>query len=261
MRTIRTVLVLALLGLAACSPARTGVTGNTLTTNIHPPVSMTAGADFALHGSGTLWVNATSMPRLMNPPLASLGYAVFSRSQSGPVTESAHAFILHLQDAQAWRFAPDSWPLYQSLGSPRSMGEDSVTWTSRILRVPARGDWISDAWLAAGREVPEFWIAKRWASLQSDSIKTVLEYREPWPASFESFDSLDLLLGGVEAQQDLQGFLARAGKAFTVSREYTPLPRDGGGKSMLLPAAKPDTAQLIGDVAPVDRGSETLTWH
>lgn len=250
-RLLISICLLATGALCACTAARTGTVGNTLTTNTRPQVSLTANAPLQRASSGTLWVVGTNSARSMNPPMVELSYALFAQGapdQNGPVTASAHAFIMRLPD-ENWHFSPDSWPHFQVLPFGGTASAGNLPWPGRLLRVPAEGDWISDMWKANGRDVPEFWLAKRWAETLGETAKGVMEYREPWPEGLD-----ETMVFGKGAEQ-LAEFVKRADAAFTMTTEYTGLPETAPANSLTLPALQPDTLRLVGDIDATDRGN------
>ncbi|MDL2272470.1 DUF4851 domain-containing protein [Desulfovibrio sp. OttesenSCG-928-I05] len=238
--------------LCACSPARTGTVGNTLTTNTRPQISMTANTPLQRADSGTLWVAAKNSGHSMNPPMVEFSYALFAdsaASQGGPVTVSAHALLMRLPDSRLWRFSPDSWPQFQTLPFGASASGD-LLWPARLLRVPAEGDWISEMWKTNGREVPEFWLAKRWADTLGETAKGIMEYREPWP------DGLDETMMFGESAELVAAFIKRADAAFSMDMSYTGLPETVPAAAMTRPAMRPDTLRLVGDIDAAD-GSDS----
>lgn len=240
------------LGLAACTPARTGTVGNTLTTNIRPTVSLTANPPMQLFGAGTLWVRASNNNRSMNLPTVRFSYALFSTTKEGPVTDSAHAAIMHLPDNNQWRFSPNPWPRFLTLSFGEVGVSDDNLWPSRLLRIPSEGDWISDVWKANGREVPEVWLARRWADTLGEIGMAVMEYREPWPEGLNEFMLGDALFG--DGTEMIAAFSRRAQNIFSMSNEYAGLPDEESLPAINLPARRPNTLRLIGDIDPVDRG-------
>lgn len=236
-----------LVHLSGCSPARTGLAGPTLTTNTRPAISITANPPLEPAAGGLLWVSLPNNRDLLSSVSASFNYAVFGEpGGSGLVTRHAHAILARLSDSQLWTFEPDTWKDPNAFTHATGPGPEGYAWTTQLMRVPSRGDWFSDLWLANGRKTPQVWLAKRWASLLDGANKAVLEYREPWPDCLE-FTAPDMLLITGDSAACLGGFNSRAAKAFTVSRQNTPL--GGPAPAPLLtamPRGMPDTGKLVG---------------
>lgn len=245
---------------AACSPSRTGMNGNTLTTNARPYVSMTANAPLALQGTGRLWISGEVTSKL-STPLVSLDYALFSDNASGPVTNSAHIFLAKIQDSTAWYFTPDSWPLCGIVASGLTLGADVLPWPSRIIKTPAAGDWISEMWRANGRNVPEYWIVKRWAAILDSDTKAIMEYREPWPDCLEEYLPGSIMFSG-DNGQCLHHFLKRSAEAFSVGFEPAAFPNGSSLPPGLKPSGTmPATKNLIGEISRYAAGGDNDSWE
>lgn len=248
-------LALALAVLSGCSPAQTGLTGNTLSTNTRPAISITANEPLQPVASGRLWVSMANNRDLFRNSTAAFNYAVFSEpGGSGLVTRHAHATITRLNDNMSWRFQPDTWRESNAFTFSRNSPLEGYRWTMQTLRVPSQGDWFSDMWVANGREVPEVWLAKRWGALLNDSNKAVLEYREPWPDCLEAVDT-DLLLISGDSAACLSGFNSRAANAFTTAAANTPLEGTQPASVLtIMPASSPNTLRLVGEVTETGIG-------
>lgn len=252
------ILALALAMLSGCSPARTGLTGNTLSTNTRPAISITANEPLQPMASGRLWITMANNRDMLRSSTAAFNYAVFSEPNgSGLVTRHAHATLTQLNDDMNWRFQPDTWRESNAFTFSRNSALEGYRWTMQTLRVPSRGDWFSDLWVANGREVPEVWLAKRWGALLNNSNKAVLEYREPWPDCLEAVD-MDLLIISGDGAACLSGFNSRAANAFTTAAENAPL-SDTPPASVLtiMPAGSPDSLRLVGGLTETGIGSSS----
>ncbi len=246
-------LVSSLAVLAACAPLQTGVTGNTLTTNKTPTVSVTAEPPMTLAGHGRLWVPAGS-DEMGIAPLASFDYAIYADTNSGPVPRFAYAAIVRLSDDNNWYFEPQSWKLPGSFSLNSDPGPIGLAWTTQLLSVPGAGDWATEVWKANKRQTPETWLAKRWIASMDDDLRVLMEYREPWPQCLHAYDHDTPLIGGKEGDC-LRQFNARADKVFHVSGE----PADLNAASvppagLVMPSTTPDTERLVGKVKYIDRG-------
>ncbi len=250
-------LVFGLALLAGCSPARTGLTGSTLSTNTHPPISITANAPFKPVASGNLWVMVPNDTEVMSSSMASFNYAVFGDgSTSGPVTRHAHAIISRLSDSSNWYFAPDTWKAPDAISGVALSGGMNLggyAWSAQLLRIPSQGEWFSDFWVANGRGVPKLWLAKRWTANLNSSNRAVIEYREPWPDCLQNFNP-DLMIVGGDAGACLSDFEARAGKVFTASAQETPLNDMAPAQALQArPAHQPDAKKLLGEARATGR--------
>jgi hypothetical protein len=244
-------LVLAgiMIPLAACSPARTGLVGNTLTSNTRPAISITANTPLQPVAGGRLWFDLPS-PQIQSSATASFAYAVFSiPHNSGPVAVHAHAIISRLEDTNAWRFQHDSFKDPKALSFSSGIAHGGYGWTAQIMHTPARGDWFSELWVVNGRQVPEAWLAKRFAALLNDGNKAIFEYREPWPVN-ASMPAMDPLITDISGDA-LTSFSQRADKAFSVSAERGSFEGAPTAPSALpvLPDIIPNLLRLVGEVA------------
>ena len=251
-------MALALLLLSGCYPARTGLVGNTLSTNTRPAISITVNEPLQPVASGRLWIPMSSSRDLFRSSIASFNYAVFAEpGGTGMVTRHAHATITRLEDNLTWRFQPDTWRESNALTFGRDSGLEGYRWTTQVLRVPSQGDWFSDLWVANDREVPEVWLTRRWSALLNDGNKAVLEYREPWPKCLEGL-SPDLLLFTAENSSCMIDFDNRAAMVFTTAAENTPLDAVFPASQLTnMPSSRPDSLRLVGGVAETGRGDHS----
>ena len=237
--------------LSACSPAITGVTGNSLTRNNFPSATITANEPLQLLGYGRQFVTLRS-DILTLRPTGIFDYAVFSDSKEGPVTRSAHSIMLRPTDQNQWRFVLESWRGPNTFFM-RGTGFDGMNWTEQLMSVTSQGDWFSDMWVASGREVPERWLAKRFSATPADFVRMVAEYREPWPDCMApDIRSLELVSN---ADECLGPFLKRADTAFSIQRAALDTSVPPAGPSVLtLPPTAPNATRLAGEVEERDMG-------
>ena len=73
-------LLFATLVVAACTPARTGVIGDTLTTNVKPFISITGLAPLRVSAHGRQWLGAATN-QMGTTVTVSFDYAVFADSR------------------------------------------------------------------------------------------------------------------------------------------------------------------------------------
>ena len=228
--------------LPACSPARTEVAGNALTTNVRPYISIAGASSLLVKAHGRLWADSATDLAASNVSVA-FNYAIFADSDSGPVTRYAYAAIARLSQSASWRFEPQS---NRSDGA-FSFGQDG-DWTVQLLRVPGQGDWSSDIWRKNGRETSEFWIAKRWNSSLNAGSRVVMEYREPWPGGFDLVSSDFATLRG-EAAEVVQAFIARADAAFVVEKTKGDFSKPAPQQKLTVDqGALPDIPKLVGRI-------------
>ncbi len=232
---------------AGCSPARTGVAGNTLSTNTKPPISITAKAPLRLMASGSLAVSIPNDKETLSSAVISFPYAVFGEGDaSGPVTRHAHAILAKLEDSQNWSFQPDTVWKPRNASITSSKGPDGYTWTTQLLLVPSQGDWFSDLWVANGRSVPKIWLAKRWSALLDDTTKAIYEYREPCAGCLPE-DALAFPLLDADSAARLKEFSNRAA-AFTTSAQNTPLTDTAPEQTLRArPEKLPNAGKLVGE--------------
>ena len=237
--------------LSACTPAFTGVTGNSLTRNNFPTGTITANEPLRLVAHGRQFV-ALRSDTMTSRPTGFFDYAVFSDSTEGLVTRSAHSIMLRPTNANQWRFTMETWRGPNTFVI-RNTGFDGMNWTEHLMSVPSQGDWFSDMWVASGREVPERWLVRRLSATPASFVRMVAEYREPWPPCMDpDIRSLDLVSNPGEC---LAPFLERADAAFTIQRAaLDPAIPPAGPSVLTLPSSAPNAARLAGEVEENDRG-------
>ncbi len=238
---------LAGLFLAACSPARTGVVGGTLTTNVRPAVSIKANAPLVLADSGRLWPSPKT-DGLPGEADASFDYAVYLDPSVPPSSRLAYAAIIRLEDMETWNFTSQSTLPGAFGGRQRTapIGHGGFMYT---LYVPSSGDWASDLLAANGTPPPEAWVAKRWVYDVDKGARAIAEYREPWPADLDVPEAEILLIGDASADF-LRAFERRALSVFTVAAElgdFSGVPE--AQSSWEKAPSLPDVARLVGDIS------------
>lgn len=235
--------------LAACTPARTGVIGNTLTTNIKPHISITAQGQLHVlaHGKITPYAETDRMGAKAG---VSFDYALFADDNATASPEApcfAYAAIVRLAQPNMWRFHPPV-PAQNVLFSG-STTMDGIVFLHQVLHIPSHNDWASDVWTVNGQQSPTCWIIKRWTAHLGDDARAIMEYREPWKGEAPVSASIGAM--GNNAGETLQAFVSRADAAFSVNRK-------GGDFSvgntppaskLALPEKDPDIARLFGAIA------------
>jgi hypothetical protein len=187
-------------------------------------------------------------------PSATLAFALFAEGDSGPVTRHVHSMFSELP-MFAWRWEKETWSKSESLlyTTLRAGGKN---WTIQIFPIIAEDDWFSILWRNNGRQVPEFWLAKRWSSTPQDEMRLLAEYREPLPLCLqEAFADLPRINGkatlpkGKENQQlcrrDMEAFSARADAAVALDKAYATSTRALSPRAV-LPQSAPDMGRLVG---------------
>ena len=236
--------------LGACSPARTGVSGSTLTMNTTPGIRITAAAPFSPTDHGSLWVTPRT-DSMTDSPLASFTYAVYANSAQPDAV--AYAAIVTLSDAVNWGFTPQPQKLPFSFGPLHPVAEHGLFGSVQNLCIPASSDWASEFLQAKGAKTPGAWLAQRWVYDLGQGIRAIAEYREPKPDWLDA-SSRDILLVDEKDLTALREFQKRATVVFTAS----PLSGDNIIQPVLVERPIPDVATLAGEITRTDRGGDSL---
>ncbi|MCL1915922.1 MAG: DUF4851 domain-containing protein [Desulfovibrionaceae bacterium] len=238
--------LLAALVLAACTPARTGVIGNTLTTNVKPRISITGLAPLGLLSHGSQRFRAATDVTAITAAVT-LNFAVFADLRPNAPPSMAHAAIARFEDPARWRFLPSADSLEAFSASRTKL--DGMDFVVQLLRTPAADDWTGGLWRDGGYAVPEYWLVKRWVAHLDDAARAVMEYREPWP------DCLPEFLPGVvmvseSAYQCLNEFVTRADAAFLVERKGGDFKSGEAPSGSALTGANPspDLQKIMGGI-------------
>ena len=252
---MRLILLLAAsLLVAACSPARTGVSGNALTTNLSPGIAIEPQSPLQLVDSGRMWVSPKTN-LLPGAATASYDYALFADPSIAPSSAFAYGAIIRLENKDRWEFVPQGKTLPDSFG-----GREKITDAGRegflyTLHVPSAGDWASELLIANGKSAPEAWVAKRWLFSLDSATRALAEYREPWPAGLDVPDS-DILLLHSEQVEFLRAFGQRARAAFRFSPESRAFAGTPPSATWAASPVHPDVSRLAGDVLAVEHGGD-----
>lgn len=252
-------LALVLLALAApgCTPRRIEASSQSFSGSGIADFSIRVAPPLTLAASGRLTARVPSDDALV-APIATVAFAAFAEGDSGPVTRHAHTMFCELP-LDSWRWEMETWGKHDAL-SRVSERKGGKYWTAQIFPVVAAGDWFSELWLKNGRQIPEFWLAKRWSSTPETEMRLLAEYREPAPACMRDRlaqavgekrtgylpDSRELWRGCDETIRD---FSARADAVFDLERLQD---RPAGAsaapaaKTALLPDSSPDMGALAG---------------
>lgn len=234
-------LVFAACLLTACTPARTGVIGNTLTTNVKPAISITGMAPLTVSEHGRLLVES-GPPTAEGTASLSFDYAFFTDTEQTK-NRFAYAAIVRITNEKQWRFQPPI-KFDDAISEGRQIA-GGFHWSEQLLRVDSNDDWGSGMWESQNGTPPEFWIAKRWITHLNDKTRAVMEYREPWP------DAMRMLSGGTvivtdEADKALQEFLTRADAAFSVEKKMGEFDGTSPKISSVAPRIPLNVAKTVG---------------
>ena len=203
------VLLFLAYALSGCTPAMSGISGTSLTRTAYPRLTMTANPPLILQGYGNQWV---SLPTevLGIDPSGVMDYAVYGEGREGPINRHGHVMVVR-PNSTAWYFQPEGSRTHGTVATGRKVVGD-YTWTAQVLRVNGATDWFSAMWAESGREIPEFWIARRLSGTPESATRVVAEYREPWPECLDP-ETENLLL---VRRSCLEDFFKRADEAFTL---------------------------------------------
>lgn len=254
-----TLLLLSVLALAACSPARTGVIGGTLTTTYRPGLAITAEKPLELTSSGRVWAGIKG-DDIASISSAMFDYALYTDPAVSPVEKFAYAAFIRLEDKGSWMFQPQGHGIPGQFGAVKPVLPKEREGKMYTLHVPSANDWASDLLRENGHTPPETWLVKRWIfSLDSDS-RAMAEYREPWPEYLEAPSSDIMLLRDSHADY-LRNFEKRAVAAFV----FEPTQGDFSGVAQAAPAWKtprvdPDLIRLVGDIIRITHGDDASGW-
>jgi hypothetical protein len=258
--------LLCLLLLGGCTPARRIAADHGLYSPGNPPFSFTFDSSLSLAGAGLMQADVPSDTNIR--PIASIRYAVFAEGTSGPVSRHAHALIGTLPYS-VWRWELESWPPAASLSLTKKE-EDGKFWTVQMMPIAALGDWFSAFWQSNNRDIPRFWLLKRWSSTPFDETRILAEYREPAPLCMEEAllplegivrreqvsppDGVELLL---LCRKEIRDFSARADAAVSLKKTI-PLPEPGALPAFTRPGVAPDMKRLAGVAELVDHGDSEV---
>lgn len=242
-------LLLAACLITACTPARTGVIGNTLTTNIKPEISITGLSPLILRASGRLRPNS-GMASTTDSADFTVDYAVFTDKDAD--TRFAYAAIVRIDNEGRWFFHPPA-PFDEAFAvSDRMIG--GFSWSTQMLRLSSGKDWASgvrEDLEGVSSGTPEFWLAKRWVAHLTDTARAVMEYREPWPEAVQVMGTNTVVLSD-SAAAFLQQFDARADAAFLVEKKRGEFDKNTPQPKTAKPRIPVNVAAMAGTV--MDRG-------
>ena len=238
--------------LPGCTPRKQGATSQSFYASGRANFSISVTPPLTLAATGSL--SATVPSDASMPPSGRFRYAVFSGEGDGPVLTHAHTIFSELP-RDDWRFELETWaaPEVMSYSKARMAGK---YWTVRMMTVFSSRDWFSDLWRQNGREIPEFWLAKRWSATPERNMRIVAEYREPAPLCLQKALAAAPLddrnappVRGKElwrnCDREIDEFSVRADAAFNFDRAGE-LPAQGVATATARPASSPDMGRLVG---------------
>jgi len=255
-----TLLIATLLG--SCVPRQKGAatqgffaTGRgAFSVGVYPPLTLAA--------TGVLLGSVPS--NMMIAPPATFTYALFTDTDTGPVTRHVHAIFSELPQ-NLWHWELETWARPESLSYEQRQAGGRF-WTIQILPVTARADWFSALWQKNDRATPDFWLAKRWSARPEEEVRIVLEYREPAPLCMQerllaadtarrTDRNAPALLGQnlrPGCEQALEEFSRRAEAAVNLNG-LEQLPGKPEQQLTALPNFSPDMGRLVGRAEITER--------
>ncbi|CAK7068638.1 MAG: hypothetical protein DELT_01772 [Desulfovibrio sp.] len=253
-------LLVCVAAVAACSPARTGVIGQSLTTNLKPGMAITANAPLTFVSGGRVWASLKG-DDIAPISSASFDYALFADPAVSPAQKFAYAAFVRIDERENWMFQPQGHGLPGQFGAVKPVLPPQCEGRMYTLHVPSQGDWASDVLTENGQTPPEVWLVKRWVfSLDSD-LRAMAEYREPWPEFLEAPTSEIMLLRDTNAEY-LRDFERRALAAFSFDAtlgDFSTVPQTAAAWKM--PRTTPDLSRLVGDVLRLTQGDDAANFN
>jgi hypothetical protein len=243
---------LCLLLVEGCTPRQQGATSQSMYAAGRPNFDISVQPPLSLAAAGKVYASVPSDVNIA--PRTGVSYSVFTDSDSGPVKRSAHILFSELSPYE-WRWEMETWarPEVMSYAKSEIAGK---YWTVQIMPVFSSSDWFSDLWRTNKRQVPAFWLAKRWSASPETYIRVVAEYREPAPQCLR--DSLAAIpmdgknpvtVQGKELWRncgnEIQDFSSRADRVFLFDRAEN-LPPKGIQNLGLQPTTQPQMEKLVG---------------
>lgn len=221
-----------------------GVVGASLVRTAYPRVAIAANEPLALQGYGKQWVSFPT-DYMGHQPSGFMEYAVYGEGAEGPVTRHAHALIARPSNDNYWEFKPESYPVPGGFAIGKAV-LGGKGWTAQLVRIDGEKDWFSAMWHESGREVPEYWIARRFSATPEKATRVVAEYREPWPGCLDPDGIKDMAF---YPKGCLDGFIERSEAAFDVAGEIPEEEKGTDIPSILVkPRFSPDMKRLVGEL-------------
>ncbi len=261
-------------GMFGCTPSRTGVIGNTFTTNTRPAVSVHVDSRLVLLGNGKLHLNAQT-DVLTERATVTFDFAVFMDA-AGPDKGIALAAVVDAGGQGGLRIRPPVGKSKDAFaegdkGPADAAASSGLGWKEELLCLPfggntgegmdrstgkASGDWLAELLEANRLFVPARRLTARWTAGLSDAKRVVVEYSEPWPDWIEPEAAFTPALLPQGAGEYLQAFADRARGTFTADRmpgDFRSVPEDQPSK-LILPRRQPDLTALVGEIISAAQG-------
>ena len=247
---------------SGCAPRRIAASSQSFYGSGLADFSIDVAPPLTLATSGRLTAQAPSDDNIL-PANATLAFSVFTDSESGPVDRHAHILFSELP-RYSWRWEMETWARHDSL-LYTGMRAGGKNWTIQIFPVTADADWFSSLWRKNGRQVPDFWLAKRWSSTPEDEMRLLAEYREPAPACMRErlaeaaaadrnappLEGKDLRRG---CDREIEEFSSRADGVFNMEKLQS-APAAPVARTLALPEERMNMRKLVGKAEIVDRFS------
>ena len=238
-------LLLAACLLTACTPARTGIIGNTLTTNVKPGISITGQSGLTVESHGRMRPRSAATTTTAIADFT-VDYAFFTDADDAG--RFAYAAIVRIDAEKQWYFQPPR-PFDEAFQVSDST-EGGFHWSAQLLRVASDKDWANGLWMDMGGDSPTHWLAKRWVTHLNDTTRAIMEYREPWPEGMNTLPTNTLLLTE-SAAATLQAFIARADAAFLAEKKLGEFNKSEQPAKATTPRVPMDIARMAGTI--IDR--------
>jgi len=233
-------LLLAACLFTACTPARTGIIGNTLTTNVKPAISITGQNGLTIQAHGRMRPNSGTTTTATTADLT-FDYAVFTDANNAG--RFAYAAIVRIDNDKQWNFQPQV--TFDNAFIVTSSAKGGFEWSMQMLRVASDKDWASEVWTDMGGDTPEFWLVQRWVAHCNSTTRAVMEYREPWPEGLSLMTSKTLILSDTAATI-LQHFTDRADAAFLVEKKLGEFDANAPRLKTITPHTPVNIPKMVG---------------
>jgi hypothetical protein len=245
---------LCLLLVEGCTPRQQGATSQSMYAAGRPNFDISVQPPLSLAAAGKVYASVPSDVNIS--PRTGVSYSVFTDDQGGTINRSAHILFSELSPYE-WRWEMETWAKPETMSYAKSEIAGKY-WTVQIMPVFAAKDWFSDLWRANQRQVPEFWLAKRWSSTPEPYIRVVAEYREAAPQCLRGALAAAARAAGDRNASPLQGkdlwrncgneiqdFSARADRAFLFDQAGN-IPAHGVQTLGAQPESSPIMKDLVG---------------
>ena len=244
---------LVMLCTGGCTPRQEIASSRSLHVGGRADFTISTAQDMGLASSGLLFAPVPS--DVTTKPSGRFRYALFSDAAEGPVKRQAHIIFSELP-AQQWQWEPETWAKPESLSYAKDRTAGKY-WTLQLFPVFSSQDWFSTLWQANGRDIPDFWLAKRWSATPEDDVRIVAEYREPAPECMRERlqDAAGKKQQGVisvkgkdlwhNCKEEIEDFVSRADAAFIFDKAQS-TPALENPPLTAMPSESPNMSKLVG---------------